>query len=210
MLLQLESGEETIIGGFTTKAEMEYQLRRRYRNTPGIRFVSTFLHTRHLENYEIKVLEGQATMTQTATTPTYTSFAELETNYWKDNPKAIEWPWDDSGVREALIAYGVPFTISEAGERESAFKDREGNPQVRFWFHITCDTNSEGYQYAYKKAQLLPKYELTLEAGGAMIGKRRAQLALVQSQIAALGGCYAMLVKGGKTGKEVMFAAVEN
>lgn len=140
----------------------------------------------------------------------YTSFEELEENFWDDQPAPeYEYPWDSSAVREALIAYKVPFTVVDAGERESSFKDAQGNPQVKFWFHINLHTDTENYQAAYRLANLLPKYELTIEAGGNMIGKRRAQLNLILAQIENLGSCQAVLAKGGKSGKEMLFKSVD-
>lgn len=160
-------------------AEAQYRLRRRYSLTPGLKRVTIFRGTNVLASYEANK-KGFINVGK------FSTFAQEHGTRFAD-----------ATVKETLVAFDVPFTITAAIEEQTQFKDEKtGDPVYQINYDIEIDTNSPKYQYAEKVKQLGSSYRMGLPSNG----YRRTELKdLINPMLESGERVYVVLAKQGKT-----------
>lgn len=101
-----------------------------------------------------------------------------------------------SDIKETLVAYGVPFNITDVNLVESIFKNEEGEDQFNIEYDIELNTDSPDFTMASRKKDLAIFYRLSLPANNY---RRNEMKDLIKPVLAAEKKMPAILAKMGKT-----------
>lgn len=183
----LQNGDTFTHKGITSIAEAEYLMKRRYMNTPNMERVFLWVGTRKLGEYR----EDK----------TMTTFA----NFQSENPVSDTKfaPYAKQGDKETLVAFELPFTITQALERESNFKDEEGNTQYEMVYYIDLDTTNEGFKFASRNKEISTGYALTLPSNAYRVNELKNLI------LPAIQSGNPMKARLAKRGKAYIFTDVE-
>lgn len=156
---------------------------RKYKDTPGVFQIDVMINDHCIQSYtqeEIKTM-GFATF---QAENNYTTFAKPE-------------------IKDALVAYEVPFDITDVNLVETAFVNDEGEKQYSIQYTIELRTETAEYRMAKAKKDLVSQYILSLPANNY---RRNEMKDLIKPFLAEHKKMPAVLSKSGKT---YVFADVE-
>lgn len=106
-------------------------------------------------------------------------------------------------IKDALVAYEVPFDITDVNLVETAFVNDEGEKQYSIQYTIELRTETAEYRMAKAKKDLVSQYILSLPANNY---RRNEMKDLIKPFLAEHKKMPAVLSKSGKT---YVFADVE-
>lgn len=200
-----DGSEQDFVPRPNNKAELLYMMKRRLIHIPRAERMTAYINQHELVYYDlVPDPDNKETRYMIDLDQTFTSFDDLHENFVAPKEER-EFAYDNAAVREMLAFQRIPFTIVHAWEEASPFKDSKGRPQVAFRFDIRLHTDSRQYQNYEGDLDIRPAYTLTLTTStgyATLLAKRRAALKFALTQIESLGGCNAVLAKGGENGKE--------
>lgn len=187
--VHLENGDEKDITGFTSRAELQYRMRK-FINTPHVVWLQPYAGEKRLGFYEIIVdIEGRKHIMSNTGNMDFDTFEEQYV------PPPFEYGFASATEKETLVAFEIPFVIEAVNVVKSNFPDQFGKEQNDVQYRIALETDDPSYEFARGKKEINPNYTLTFVA----TDKRLKQLESVIKPMIANGGCRAILVKQGRS-----------
>lgn len=145
--LILSDGSEHFVNNISTISEAIYIVKRRFLKTPGMEKVFLFVGTRNIGHI---LLKDGTIMTATQ------AFAQFEQENAGEFKEFL--PFAKGADKEMLVAFALPFQITNVTVRKSTFPDENGEFGNEYLYDLVLDPTDPTYIAMQKIKDIKPAY----------------------------------------------------